>query len=179
MIRPYDLLFSICARTTRADLEVQLMQQNHYDWVLSNDWNTLLGQQISQHTAMSMSKSALVQSIILKTIDGTAIIVPTLYWRSAFTARLNLKSILLEKGLSIFIIKLYYYSSVYLLKHETSNMRFVNHTEFCHGFFKWCAWLMVHHNWIIIRHARIHSVICFIVHRSFLWQFARTQNALL
>ena len=44
----------------RADLEVQLMQQNHYDEVLSNDWNTLLGQQISQHTAMSMSRYALV-----------------------------------------------------------------------------------------------------------------------
>ena len=42
-----------------ADLEVQLMQQNHCDGVLSNDWNTLLGQQISQHTAMSMSRSAL------------------------------------------------------------------------------------------------------------------------
>ena len=36
------------------------MQQNHCDGVLSNDWNTLLGQQISQHTAMSMSRSALV-----------------------------------------------------------------------------------------------------------------------
>ena len=35
------------------------MQQNHCDGVLSNDWNTLLGQQISQHTAMSMSRSAL------------------------------------------------------------------------------------------------------------------------
>ena len=43
----------------RADLEVQLMQQNHCDGVLSNDWNTLLGQQISQYTAMSMSRSAL------------------------------------------------------------------------------------------------------------------------
>ena len=42
-----------------ADLEVQLMQLNHCDGVLSNDWNTLLGQQISQHTAMSMSRSAL------------------------------------------------------------------------------------------------------------------------
>ena len=47
--------------STRADLEVQLMQQNHCDEVLSNDWNTLLGEQISQHTAMSMSRSALVQ----------------------------------------------------------------------------------------------------------------------
>ena len=28
-------------------------------WSLSNDWNTLLGEQISQHTAMSMSRSAL------------------------------------------------------------------------------------------------------------------------
>ena len=37
----------------RADLEVQVMQQNHCDGVLSNDWNTLLGQQISRHTAMS------------------------------------------------------------------------------------------------------------------------------
>ena len=46
--------------STRADLEVQLMQQNHCDEVLSNDWNTLLGEQISQHTAMSMSRSALV-----------------------------------------------------------------------------------------------------------------------
>ena len=36
------------------------MQQNHCDGVLSNDWNTLLGEQISQHTAMSMSRSALV-----------------------------------------------------------------------------------------------------------------------
>ena len=36
------------------------MQQNHCGGVLSNDWNTLLGQQISQHTAMSMSRSALV-----------------------------------------------------------------------------------------------------------------------
>ena len=36
------------------------MQQNHCNGVLSNDWNTLLGQQISQHTAMSMSRSALV-----------------------------------------------------------------------------------------------------------------------
>ena len=35
------------------------MQQNHCDGVLSNDWNTLLGEQISQHTAMSMSRSAL------------------------------------------------------------------------------------------------------------------------
>ena len=35
------------------------MQQNHCDGVLSNDWNTLLGGQISQHTAMSMSRSAL------------------------------------------------------------------------------------------------------------------------
>ena len=35
------------------------MQQNHCDGVLSNDWNTLLGQKISQHTAMSMSRSAL------------------------------------------------------------------------------------------------------------------------
>ena len=35
------------------------MQQNHCDGVLSNDWNTLLWQQISQHTAMSMSRSAL------------------------------------------------------------------------------------------------------------------------
>ena len=35
------------------------MQQNHSDGVLSNDWNTLLGQQISQHTAISMSRSAL------------------------------------------------------------------------------------------------------------------------
>ena len=43
----------------RADLEVQLMQQNHCDGVLSNGWNTLLGKQISQHTAMSMSRSAL------------------------------------------------------------------------------------------------------------------------
>ena len=34
-------------------------QQNHCDGVLSNDWNTLLGEQISQHTAMSMSRSAL------------------------------------------------------------------------------------------------------------------------
>ena len=39
------------------------MQQNHYDGVLSNDWNTLLGQQISQHTAMSMSRSALEMSL--------------------------------------------------------------------------------------------------------------------
>ena len=46
----------------RADLEVQLMQQNHCDGVLSNNWNTLLGQQISQHTAMSMSRSALVDN---------------------------------------------------------------------------------------------------------------------
>ena len=36
------------------------MQQNHCDGVLSNDWNTLLREQISQHTAMSMSRSALV-----------------------------------------------------------------------------------------------------------------------
>ena len=35
------------------------MQQNHCDGVLSNDWNTLLGQQISRHTAMSMSRSTL------------------------------------------------------------------------------------------------------------------------
>ena len=38
------------------------MQQNHCDGVLSNDWNTLSGQQISQHTAMSMPRSALVIS---------------------------------------------------------------------------------------------------------------------
>ena len=36
-----------------------VQEQNHCDGVLSNDWNTLLGQQISQHTAMSMSRSAL------------------------------------------------------------------------------------------------------------------------
>ena len=42
-----------------ADLEVQLMQLNNCDGVLSIYWNTLLGQQISQHTAISMSKSAL------------------------------------------------------------------------------------------------------------------------
>ena len=47
----------------RADLEVQVMQQNHCDGVLSNDWNTLLGEQISQHTAMSMSRSALAVHI--------------------------------------------------------------------------------------------------------------------
>ena len=35
------------------------MQQNLCDGVLSNDWNTLLGQQISQHTATSMSRSDL------------------------------------------------------------------------------------------------------------------------
>ena len=35
------------------------MQQNYCDGVLSNDWNTLLGQQISQDTAISMSRSAL------------------------------------------------------------------------------------------------------------------------
>ena len=29
------------------------MQQYHCDGVLSNDWNTLLGEQISQPTAMS------------------------------------------------------------------------------------------------------------------------------
>ena len=45
---------------TSADLEVQLVQQNHCDGVLINDWNTLLGQQISQHAAISMSRSALV-----------------------------------------------------------------------------------------------------------------------
>ena len=39
------------------------MQQNHCDGVLSNDWNTLLGQQISQHTAMSMSRSALEKGV--------------------------------------------------------------------------------------------------------------------
>ena len=49
---------------TRADLEVQLMQQNHCDEVLSNDSNTLLGQQISQHTAISMSRSALATYMI-------------------------------------------------------------------------------------------------------------------
>ena len=41
------------------------MQQNHCDGVLSNDWNTLLGQQISQYTAMSMSRSALVTKPII------------------------------------------------------------------------------------------------------------------
>ena len=41
------------------------MQQNHCDGVLSNDWNTLLGQQISQYTAMSMSRSALVSRYLL------------------------------------------------------------------------------------------------------------------
>ena len=51
----------------RADLEVQLMQQNHCDGVLSNDWNTLLGQQISQHAAMAMSMSRSA----LDTIDIT------------------------------------------------------------------------------------------------------------
>ena len=35
------------------------MQLNNCDGVLSIYWNTLLGQQISQHTAISMSKSAL------------------------------------------------------------------------------------------------------------------------
>ena len=35
------------------------VSQNHCDGVLSNNWNTLLGQQISQHAAMSMSRSAL------------------------------------------------------------------------------------------------------------------------
>ena len=33
------------------------MQVNHCDGVLSNYWNTLIGQQISQHTAISMSRS--------------------------------------------------------------------------------------------------------------------------
>ena len=37
------------------------MQQNHCDGVLSNDWNILLGQQLSQHIAMPMSRSALGQ----------------------------------------------------------------------------------------------------------------------
>ena len=45
---------------TSADLEVQLVQQDHCDGVLINDWNTLLGQQISQHAAISVSRSALV-----------------------------------------------------------------------------------------------------------------------
>ena len=45
------------------------MQQNHCDGVLSNDWNTLLGQQISQHTAMSMSRSAL-DTVAFKSFIG-------------------------------------------------------------------------------------------------------------
>ena len=49
----------IFSSVSRVDLEVQLMQQNYCDGVLSNYWNTLLGEQISQHTAMSMSRSAL------------------------------------------------------------------------------------------------------------------------
>ena len=40
-----------------------VQEQNRCDGVLSNDWNTLLGQQISQHTAMSMSRSALEMSL--------------------------------------------------------------------------------------------------------------------
>ena len=51
---------------SRADLEVQLMQQNHCDGVLSNDWNTFLGQQISQHAAMFMSRSALENILKIK-----------------------------------------------------------------------------------------------------------------
>ena len=39
------------------DLEVQLVQLNHCDEVLFNFWITLLGQQISQHIATSMSRS--------------------------------------------------------------------------------------------------------------------------
>ena len=45
-------LYESCT-SPRTDLEVHLMQQNHCDGVLSNDWNTLLGEQIS------MSRSAL------------------------------------------------------------------------------------------------------------------------
>ena len=40
------------------------MQQNHCNGVLSNDWNTLLGQQISQHTAMSRSRSLYIDNPI-------------------------------------------------------------------------------------------------------------------
>ena len=32
--------FNFNTTLSRADLEVQLMQQNHCDGVLSNDWNT-------------------------------------------------------------------------------------------------------------------------------------------
>ena len=46
------------------------MQQNHCDGVLSNDWNILLGQQISQHTAMSMSRSALELCVLAAQIIG-------------------------------------------------------------------------------------------------------------
>ena len=46
-------------RITSADLEVQLMQLNHCDGVLSNYCNPLLGQQISQHKSIFMSRFAL------------------------------------------------------------------------------------------------------------------------
>ena len=46
-------------RGTSVDLEVQLKQLNRCDGVLSYYWSTLLGQQISQHTATSMSRSTL------------------------------------------------------------------------------------------------------------------------
>ena len=57
------------------------MQQNHCDGVLSNDWNTLLGQQISQHTAMSMSRSALV---VYSTKQHNVLIFFTRLWSVAW-----------------------------------------------------------------------------------------------
>ena len=61
-----NMLFYQNVMVSSADLEVQLIQQNHCDGVLSKDWNTLLGQQISQNTAISMSKSALVVTFLAK-----------------------------------------------------------------------------------------------------------------
>ena len=56
---PVRLPKSLNVVISSADLEVQLMQLNNCDGVLSIYWNTLLGQQVSQHTAISMSRSAL------------------------------------------------------------------------------------------------------------------------
>ena len=88
----YQFMKNSCS--TRADLEVQLMQQNHCDEVLSNDWNTLLGEQISQHTAMSMSRSALVQ--YHKEQISTSFRTNVLYFIIKNVAQLNIELNILQ-----------------------------------------------------------------------------------
>ena len=70
------------------------MQQNHCDGVLRNDWNNLLGQQISQHTAMSMSRSTLED----------------LSSRHSFTLFSNNS---FDEGMSVVKIKRLYFSFLY------------------------------------------------------------------